>query len=613
MADSIYVNDSDMCGKLYKIGKSPTAVNAGQWWFQFAVSFDKWTVNKLAATTSYNCQAKITIEANEQMKGSYGGSIIDDLENFVNTTYLMQGNGVYIGYCSTMTKVTNYKYEGYFDISGYNNDVYINPGKTVDNSLTQLWYNKSGQSLSDRIDIYLAMDFFTRGIVEYKTPKLKLNPSQIKISSTGNTRQELQLTENNNNIYITIDKGHSTLNLPYFVEETVIGTEAASATASTTFKTTDAALQNWRYRLKGTIQEAVHGSSSASSATYPTLIYWLDEQGGYHAKRGWTPDPTYGFDITDNGVFYNISLELGNDALTLSAVNLYKYKGATSTASFPVFVNNSRMRMRISVKVTFLDTSLSSSYSSQYTIVVKDSKQTYINQKVSKSGNSWNQTFSYDSALLTGVARDMDLKLIVTEEGYGRSVTHDLGTHTLYSYDKPEITYFDAYRSDADGTLNLNSTKITLMATWKWSECGGNNNIASRQMSINNGNNYTMNNANSAKIYWTNYTFTVGTDYNITFKVTDNFGETGTYTIALSNANVLMDFNNSGLGVAVGKLSEQNCFEVAIPAIFYQSVQYINGSRSTADAANTLGFEDNHNTGCKTIQQILDYIIVRLK
>ena len=119
--------------------------------------------------------------------------------------------------------------------------------------------------------------------------------------------------------------------------------------------------------------------------------------------------------------------------------------------------------------------------------------------------------------------------------------------------------------------------------------------------------------SNSAKIYWTNYTFTVGSDYNLTFKVTDTFGESATYTIQLSNDNILMDFNSSGVGVAIGKLSEQQCFEVAIPAIFYQNVEYINGSRSTVDAASNLGFEDNHNTGCRTIQQILDYIIAKIK
>ena len=58
-SDKLYINTSDMCGKLYKIGRSESAVAAGQWWFQFAVSLDKWTVTQNASTQSLNCQAKI--------------------------------------------------------------------------------------------------------------------------------------------------------------------------------------------------------------------------------------------------------------------------------------------------------------------------------------------------------------------------------------------------------------------------------------------------------------------------------------------------------------------------------------------------------------------------
>ena len=613
-SDKLYINTSDMCGKLYKIGRSESAVAAGQWWFQFAVSLDKWTVTQNASTQSLNCQAKITVEVNPQIE-SYGHYIGEsELLYFINTSYLMQGNGTYIGQFSTMTKVNDSRYEGYFDITGYANDVYINLGAPYEEliGLQNLWYDASGNPLQDKIYWNFNYEFFKAGMIEYQTPKLVLNPTQVKITSSG-TIQEVQLTENANNIFINVDRGYTPTYGGFVITETIIGTNAVSATASTVFKTTDINTDNWSYRLSGSIAESVYEASSASSASHPTLIYWLDEQGGYHAKRSWAPDSDYGFDIADGGVFYDISLELGNDALTLSAVNLYKYKGATSTSSFPVFVNNSKMRMRVNMTVKFADSSLPASYSSTYSFVVKDAQETYIKQEQTISGNSWTKSFSFDSDLLAGVARTMNLQLIVTEEGYGRVITYDLGSYEVYSYEKPEITYFDAYRSDSHGTLNLNSTHITLMATWNWSQCGGNNDIASKKMSINGGSDYTMNNSNSAKIYWTNYTFTVGSDYSLTFKVTDSFGESATYTIKLSNDNILMDFNSSGVGVAIGKLSEQQCFEVAIPAIFYQNVEYINGSRSTVDAASNLGFEDNHNTGCRTIQQILDYIIAKLQ
>ena len=212
----------------------------------------------------------------------------------------------------------------------------------------------------------------------------------------------------------------------------------------------------------------------------------------------------------------------------------------------------------------------------------------------------------------------MDLVIRVTEAAYGRTLEYSIGKEILYSYNNPEVTYLDAYRSNRDGELNLNSRSIMLMATWEWSDCGGANNITKKQLVIKNTAGSTLRTLNltnnqGQKLYLTAYSFAPGTDYKLQFVITDTFGSTGSATISLSNENVLMDFNNSGLGVAIGKLSEQNCFEVAIPAVFYQNVEYINGSRSTADAANSLGFEDNYNTGCKTIQQVLDYIVARLK
>ena len=74
-----------------------------------------------------------------------------------------------------------------------------------------------------------------------------------------------------------------------------------------------------------------------------------------------------------------------------------------------------------------------------------------------------------------------------------------------------------------------------------------------------------------------------------------------------------MDFNNTGYGMAIGKLSEKNALEINLPTIFYNTVDYIDGDRQTSDAASVLGFMDTYNTGYTNLQDVLDYIIAKIK
>ena len=76
----------------------------------------------------------------------------------------MQGNGTYIGQFSTMTKVNDSRYEGYFDITGYANDVYINLGAPYEEliGLKNLWYDASGNPLEDKIYWNFNYEFFKK-------------------------------------------------------------------------------------------------------------------------------------------------------------------------------------------------------------------------------------------------------------------------------------------------------------------------------------------------------------------------------------------------------------------------------------------------------------------
>ena len=604
------------------------------WYYKVYIGYDGFQIIKGANNTvAHKCYAKITIQFNyDGLKESYGPDGITFFENartefddYVRGAKIQQ-SGVTIYECLNMKPTSSRKdiYTGIFEITYPEITTTQEPTITFISDHYNIYDVETGGDAKEIIwNVFVAIP------IEYHTPKFVVTPDKIKTIASGTTSQTVTISENNNGMLINIARFKGMVNDTnaevnsafnrLSASQIDYGSAAAIGSLQYNYTTKDVASGDycWHIGYKAELPEPEY------STYFDNVSYYIDEKGGYHCKRrGWTPHPDY-CPIIDalDWIYVNATVEADNDALSVSNLTLTKLKANSSTATFPVFVNNNKMKMKIDFTLNFSDTSLPTDYGTTYTIQLVDKShggQTFIDTFESISGNQFNKTLSYTGSPIQGQAREMDLVIRVTEAAYGRTLEYSIGKEILYSYNNPEVTYLDAYRSNSNGELNLNSRSIMLMATWEWSDCGGANNITKKQLVIKNTAGSTLRTLNltnnqGQKLYLTAYSFAPGTDYKLQFVITDTFGSTGSATISLSNENVLMDFNNSGLGVAIGKLSEQNCFEVAIPAVFYQNVEYINGSRSTADAANSLGFEDNYNTGCKTIQQVLDYIVARLK
>ena len=604
------------------------------WYYKVYIGYDGFQIIKGANNTvAHKCYAKITIQFNyDGLKESYG---LDGMTFFENARtefddYVrgakIQQSGVTIYECLNMKPTSSRKdiYTGIFEITYPEITTTQEPTITFISDHYNIYDVETGGDAKEIIwNVFVAIP------IEYQTRKFVVTPDKIKTIASGTTTQTVTISENNNGMLINIARFKGMVNDTnaevnsafnrLSASQIDYGSAAATGSLQYNYTTKDVASGDycWHIGYKAELPEPEY------STYFDNVSYYIDEKGGYHCKRrGWTPHPDY-CPIIDalDWIYVNATVEADNDALSVSNLTLTKLKANSSTATFPVFVNNNKMKMKIDFTLNFSDTSLPTDYGTTYTIQLVDKShggQTFIDTFESISGNQFNKTLSYTGSPIQGQAREMDLVIRVTEAAYGRTLEYSIGKEILYSYNNPEVTYLDAYRSNSNGELNLNSRSIMLMATWEWSDCGGANNITKKQLVIKNTAGSTLRTLNltnnqGQKLYLTAYSFTPGTDYKLQFVITDTFGSTGSATISLSNENVLMDFNNSGLGVAIGKLSEQNCFEVAIPAVFYQNVEYINGSRSTADAANSLGFEDNYNTGCKTIQQVLDYIVAKLK
>mgnify|MGYP001090395562 CR=1 FL=1 len=155
-----------------------------------------------------------------------------------------------------------------------------------------------------------------------------------------------------------------------------------------------------------------------------------------------------------------------------------------------------------------------------------------------------------------------------TTDSRGRSVTSTDSTTNFINYFNPTISTFTASRSGA------NETDLSVAAEFSIADVLNENNKA-----------YTIEYKKVNDITWTTlqtgnvYTFDdtiVGTgvlteddSYDVRLSLTDSYNTTPVIrTTDIGTAFVLMNFNASGKGVAIGKVSESDTFEVALPTDF---------------------------------------------
>lgn len=184
--------------------------------------------------------------------------------------------------------------------------------------------------------------------------------------------------------------------------------------------------------------------------------------------------------------------------------------------------------------------------------------------------HSENTTGVFESLVFTQTAGEIHHKCEVVDSR-GRVTTLDPLIYNVCAYDSPRISKFDARRCNADGTpndegaymkinyaaiispiYNLNSKRFTVFIKPQDS--------TSWSIPVNIENVYEVDNsvivaANTEKAY------------DLVFEIKDDF-ETVRKSWSLSTAFTLVDFNKSGKGMAVGKVSEKNEFECALPATF---------------------------------------------
>lgn len=227
---------------------------------------------------------------------------------------------------------------------------------------------------------------------------------------------------------------------------------------------------------------------------------------------------------------------------------------------------------------------------------------------------------NYYGALVTSstimTSGTVAVTLTVTDErGYSGTVTQNV---TVYAYSPPSISSFTARRSPDDQGTGLYSAY-----TYAVSAVNNQNTVS-----------WTLRYRLAGATTWTNITSAttpydasmVRTDpgilsadnsYEIGFSLTDKWS-TATQTLAVGSAFELMNINASGKGIAFGKVSEKNAFEVALPAEFSGLVSFLCGVdavdivEKNMNSVTDTGFYRGYDMLNAAVGYISSFLVIKL-
>ncbi len=153
---------------------------------------------------------------------------------------------------------------------------------------------------------------------------------------------------------------------------------------------------------------------------------------------------------------------------------------------------------------------------------------------------------------------------------------------TVYAYSVPKITEFTTQRNSST------PTKVIAKANWDFASVNSKNAATA-----------TLYYKKASATSWTTYgtiskntsvtltpTFEEESSYNFRLIVTDTVGNSAQTENRISTGTALMDFRTGGKGLAIGKMSESDTFEVGLPSKFHDAISVTNDSGTLVTLAS---------------------------
>ena len=197
---------------------------------------------------------------------------------------------------------------------------------------------------------------------------------------------------------------------------------------------------------------------------------------------------------------------------------------------------------------------------------------TIVSYKTEVAGSSFS-----GSSVVTGYITSpgsLPVKVTVTDSRGHTAVKTQ--TVNVVAYANPAIASFTAVRSTTAGVFDDQGTSLSISMNFNVSAVG-NKNTKSYAVDLQKNGETTWVSLLKGSVYSYNSTYvadnvlSIDSSYTLRLRVTDYF-TTSEAIVDISSGFTLMDFRSTGKGLAIGKVSEKDIFEVGMDADFRKSI-----------------------------------------
>ena len=372
---------------------------------------------------------------------------------------------------------------------------------------------------------------------------------QITLAFTANCTYSASIGTANGSVVISLPA------IPRITTPTVSAVALGSAATITLTPASSAFLHTLRAKFGSRVETTIAAQTSATSISWTPL---LDEANV--APNATSVGGTLYCDTYSNGVLLGTTQVSINAAIPASVVptgSIWLSEAEEELATqFGCFVQRkSKLSVSISVSGVY-----SSSISSISTTV---NGATY-------SGNS----FSTNELTTAGTNT---IRATVTDSR-GRT-TVLTGTFEVVAYNSPSVPSVSVFRCDAAGNASNTGTYAMVAVTGVISSVNNKNTRVLKIGYKRKSETYYTDTTIALSAYTVNGLYRIGGSlsnqytYDIRVTLGDYFGEAYGY-IDLSTAEVILSVRSTGMGLAVGKVAEEDSFDVGWPARFRENVQF---------------------------------------
>ena len=171
---------------------------------------------------------------------------------------------------------------------------------------------------------------------------------------------------------------------------------------------------------------------------------------------------------------------------------------------------------------------------------------------------------------------------IVVKDSRGRTATTNV-SYTVLTYSAPSLSGVSVYRCDSTGAASHTGTYVAVTLTGAVTALNNKNDVAFKVgYKRKTATDYTVTTLSTSGYTVSGTRFIVGGSlsnqyaYDVRVEAKDYFSSTYAYG-DISTANTILSVRNNGLGLAIGKISEKNLFEIGWDAEFAEDVEFKGG------------------------------------